>query len=156
MTHFFMTILAHSTFALGVVMQYTAARTRNRRHYQAAERHYSAVLVVLPNHQRAKRARGLLRWRELNDPDGAIADFQDLRLSDPDYHIAYFYEGMALVELGEYREAVFCFSEFLVAAPESRYARSATLQLQSLSHIVDALPPLLSASDKASSVDVDD
>ncbi len=143
MSRFLTAVLAHITFGVGIFRQYTGARTRNRRHYQAAERHYSAVLILMPNYIRAKRARGLLRWRELNDIHGAITDFQDLRQSDPSYHDALFYEGMALIQLGQYHDAAFLLVGFIEAAPTSKWKHSATLQLQSLYAILDDLPKLL-------------
>lgn len=156
MSHFLTTILAHIVFSVGVIRQYTGARTRERRHYQAAERHYSAVLVLRPQYVRAKRARGMLRWRELNDPEGAIADFQDLRISDPNYHDALFYEGMAWVQVGEYQDAVMLFAEFIRVAPTSRWKHSATLQFQSLSAIVDDMPKLIAPPSDIISGEVSD
>lgn len=143
MSGFFTTLLAHIVFGVGVIRQYAGARTRDRRHYQAAERHYSAVLVLIPNYIQAKRARGLLRWRELNDVAGAIDDFRALRQTDPDYHDALFYEGMALVQIGEYDEAAHCFATFIHMDPTSRWKHSATLQLQSLNAILDDMPKQL-------------
>lgn len=144
MSQFLTNVLAHIVFGVGVIRQYTGARTRDRRHYQAAERHYSAVLVLRPDYVHAKRARGMLRWRELNNPEGAIADFQDLRTTDLDYHDGLFYEGMAWVQLGEYQDAAALFAEFIRVAPTSRWKHSATLQLQSLSAILDDMPKLIS------------
>ncbi|PJF44456.1 MAG: hypothetical protein CUN55_03925 [Phototrophicales bacterium] len=139
-------ILVYLTLSVGIIRQQAGARTRNRRHYLAAERHYSAVLVLKPHNTYAKRARGLLRWRELNDPEGAIEDFLDLRQSDPNYHDGLFYEGMARVELGQYAEAASLFRQFIEVAPKSKWAHSATLQLQSLNAILGDIPKQLPPS----------
>ena len=119
-------------------------RTRNRRHFLAAERTLTHVLSLNSQHIKARINRGLIRWRELDNWSGAITDFTRLLDQQSDYHIALFYRGMALYRAGDYRASALDLDTFIRFAPQSRWVHHAAIQLEGLRAIIDELPKLLS------------
>lgn len=131
-------------FSRGIIRQYTGLRTRNRRHFWAAVRHYSLALELNPDHVDSRRFRGLLYWRELNEPRRAIQDFNYLINQDQSHPEAFFYRGMSFVQLSEFESAAQDFMLYLHEQPEAKWSHSARIQLQSLDMILDNMPKLLS------------
>ncbi len=118
-------------------------RTRNRRHFLAAERTLTGVLILNIQHIKARTNRGLIRWRELDNWSGAIVDFTHLLDQQPDHYIALFYRGMAFYRAGDYRASALDLDTFIRLAPHSRWVHHAAIQLENLHAIIDELPKML-------------
>lgn len=140
MTQLLQSLRVYIRFSRGIIWQYTGLRTKNRRHFRAAVRHYSIALRMNAHHFDSRRCRGLLRWRELNDSQGAVEDFTALIRQRPDFHDALFFRGMAYLQLSEFQAAAQDLSTYLQKAPNNRWTHSANLQLDSLRVILKDLP----------------
>jgi regulator of sirC expression with transglutaminase-like and TPR domain len=143
MTSVLRNLRVYIRYSRGIIRQYTGLRTKNRRHFRAAVRHYSIALGINAAHFDARRCRGLLRWRELNDSHGAVEDFSQLLKHRPDFHDALFFRGMAYMQLSEYRAAAEDLTRYLAQAPGNRWTHSARLQLDSLHIILKDSPGLM-------------
>lgn len=135
----------HVRYSRGIIRQYTGLRTKNRRHFRAAVQHYTVALGLNALHFDSRRCRGLLRWRELNDPHGAIEDFSLLLQQKPEFYDALFFRGMAYLQISLFQAAAHDLRTYLRLAPQERWSHSAQLQLDTLTIILENLPDLLSS-----------
>lgn len=148
----FRRVLARLVHGVGTMRRFHALASRHRTDFQAAERWFTRALNLDNGYQLARFNRGLLRWRELDDWAGAIADFTTLLAQNADYVDALFNRAMTYARAGNYQSAIEDFERFLDIAPNSRWARHAYNQLDGLYAIADDLakplpptesPPLL-------------
>ncbi|MBI5930425.1 MAG: tetratricopeptide repeat protein [Chloroflexi bacterium] len=137
--------------SMGTMRRFHALASRHRTDFQATERWFTRALNLDNGYQLARFNRGVLRWRELDDWAGAIADFTTLLAQNSDYVDALFNRAMTYARAGNFHSAIEDFEHFLDSAPESRWARHAYNQLEGLYAIADDLaqplpppePPLL-------------
>ncbi|NJL93231.1 MAG: tetratricopeptide repeat protein [Anaerolineae bacterium] len=115
--------------------------------FQQAEQAFSRAVVLLPGSPLARYERGLLYWRELNQPARAIADFSQIIAQQPE---ALFMRGMAYQALGDYRQAVQDLEAYLVAQPGSRSAANVRSQLAALYSLLEDFPPALESGSNSS------
>jgi tetratricopeptide (TPR) repeat protein len=132
-------VLARMIHSIGTMRRFHALASRHRAGFQATERWFTRALELDTHYGLARFNRGVLRWRELDDWAGAIADFTTLLAQDETYVDALFNRAMTYARAGNYRSAIEDFEHFLEVAPESRWARHAHNQLEGLHAIVDDL-----------------
>jgi tetratricopeptide (TPR) repeat protein len=123
--------------------RFVGLRTHDRRHFLAAEHHFTQALALNGNHQQARINRGVLRWRELDNWAGAIADFTTLLVQYPHHYLPLFYRSMAFCRAGDYHAAVRDLDAFIRADPQSRWVHHAIIQLDGLLAIIEDLSPML-------------
>ena len=122
----------------------------NRFHHKGSflnsEKHLTRILAINPQHDKAQLVRGVVRWRELDDWQGAIKDFgvliQNEALKTLLRAEALFYRSMAYYRGGNYAAAIDDLERILKLAPKSRFAYSAEIQLKSLYLIANELPQI--------------
>jgi tetratricopeptide (TPR) repeat protein len=131
--------LARVIHSLGTLRRFHALASHRRRDFLATERLFTRALALDGTYKLARFNRGVLRWRELDNWAGAIADFSTLLAQDAAYVDALFNRAMALARSGNFHAAVDDFATFLKIAPESRWARHAAIQLQNLQAVLDDL-----------------
>lgn len=132
------------------MQRFMGLRTHNRQRFLDAEHHFSRALQLNEHHYQARINRGLLRWRELDDWEGAIVDFTTLMTEKPHEHLPLFYRGMAYCRAGDYHAAVRDFDTFIRAAPHSRWTHHAMIQLDGLLAVIDDLPKMLGMPSESS------
>lgn len=120
-----------------------------RSHYEAAVSSFSHALRWSPDWVEVHLARGLLYWRELNDPSQAIADFSHVLVLIPDHAEAFFYRGMAHQALGSYPASAADLRSALIYAGPVPWRRNAQRQLSLVESILSELPPALPPSANA-------
>lgn len=140
-------VLARIVHSLATMRRFHALASRHRPAFKATERWFSRALDLDGSYQLARFNRGLLRWRELDDWAGAIADFTTLLAQNPAHVEALFNRAMAFARAGNFHSAIEDFEHFLDTAPDSRWARHAHNQLAGLYAIADDLAKPLHSSE---------
>lgn len=115
-------------------------RSFHRPLFERSAAHFTRAYELNPSNPAALIQRGIVRWRELDDFEGAIADFDRVLLVDRSQADVLFYRAMAHNRGGNYIATVQDLERVIDVAPESRLARDAFVQLQSLYQIMDELP----------------
>ena len=73
---------AYMLYLWGGTRRHIGIRNSNRGEHMAAARAFGRALAVNPRFRPARLARGIVLWRELNQFDEAIADFDTLLAAD--------------------------------------------------------------------------
>lgn len=119
-------------------------RFQHKPSLKTSERLLTRILKMKPQHNKAQMIRGVVRWRELDDWQGAVEDFsvlaQNEALKIELRAEALFYRSMSYYRGGNYSAAIDDLERTIKLAPTSRFARSAETQLQSLYLIANELP----------------
>lgn len=100
-------------YTWGGLHRYFGNQSSIRSEHQAAVRYFTKAHEIDPTFRRALLERGVLLWRELGQPDQALADFNRLLEDDPQFAPALMNRGMVAQNAGRYREALADFEAFL-------------------------------------------
>jgi tetratricopeptide (TPR) repeat protein len=84
-----------------------------RSEHELAVRYFGRAFQIDPSFRRARLERGILLWRELNRPDEAIADFNALLATDPEYGPALLNRAMVTQGRGRYEAALVDLTAYL-------------------------------------------
>lgn len=136
-------------YRLGLWARYVGLRTSERRHFRQAEAHFSRALRAAPDHWQARQARGVLRWRELDDFNGAIQDFTAVLAVRPHHQLALFCRSMAHWRGGNYLAAIDDLEKVIQIDAATRTTQDALAQLQALYDIAEELPQVRQRLDQS-------
>jgi tetratricopeptide (TPR) repeat protein len=107
------TAMARFYYVLAEGYRYFGNRYYLQAEYQHAVDAYTRAIVHQPNYARAYMARGILNWREMGDPQGAILDLTRAYDLDATLIEARFNRGIAYQQLRAYGDAVADFQVYL-------------------------------------------
>ena len=136
----FGSLIAGIAFRLGVWERYLGIRSHDRRYFARAERHFSRAIRNRPDYLQAHLERGIVRWRELDDFEGAIQDFNLVLGLQRDHQKALVCRSMAYWRGGQYAAAIDDLERVVEINPNSQFARNAQTQLKSLYLVASELP----------------
>ena len=109
----FATIQAYGCYWIGIVYHYWGNAYGTVRAYQKAVLWYQRALALDASLTQARLDRGILYWRELDDPRAAISDFNYLLAQDAENEAARFNRAVAYQQLGDHKDASADFQAYL-------------------------------------------
>lgn len=124
----------------GMMLRFYGLRSRKVLAFKRAEQAFSRALILNPHFAQAQYDRGLLHWRELDNPQQAIFDFSAICDVLPD---ALFMRSMAYQSLQAYDAALTDLETFVNRYPQSEWASTAQSQIALLQSIISEAPPQL-------------
>jgi len=112
----------------------------DRQEFQDAIEEYGRAIAINPALRRAYLERGILFWREMNQPRRAISDLTAALELAPGWPEALFCRGLAYAAAGEYPPAISDLSDY-VGTNDRAWRASAESQLMLLRSMTgEALP----------------
>ena len=112
----------------------------DRGEFEDAVAEYGRAIASNPAMRRAYLERGILYWRELNQPQRAIADLTVALEFQPGWPEALFCRGLAYVAAGDYPEAIRDLDGY-IRSDDRAWQASAQSQLSLLRSLTgEALP----------------
>lgn len=112
---------AYVLYLWGGTRRHIGIRNSNRGEHMAAARAFGRALAVNPHFRPARLARGIVLWRELNQFDEAIADFDVLLAADAQDGEALFNRALAYQQAGRYATALQDLTAYLKLPRDDRY-----------------------------------
>ena len=100
-------------YTWGGLHRYFGNQSSIRSEHEAAVRYFTKAYEIDPTFRRVLLERGVLLWRELDQPEAALADFNTLLEDDPQFAPALMNRAMVAQNAGRYREALEDFEAFL-------------------------------------------
>jgi len=134
--------LALYQHALGLMYRYFGSTTGLRSEYAAATERFTRAIDLNPLFARAYLDRGILYWRELDQPRRAIADLTMALDLDPALSEARFNRGLAHQQLHEYAEAVADFQAYLATGEHPYWREFAESMLKELNEWIPSTPAI--------------
>jgi tetratricopeptide (TPR) repeat protein len=99
-------ICAWLVYTWGGLHRYFGNRNHMRSEHAAAVRYFGRAYAIDPTFRRARLERGVLLWRELEQPAAALAEFDALLTKDPNYGPALLNRAMVRQNEGHYEAAL--------------------------------------------------
>lgn len=100
-------------YTWGGLHRYFGNQSSIRSEHEAAVRCFTKAYQIDPSFRRVLLERGVLLWRELDQPEAAMADFNTLLEDDPGFAPALMNRAMVAQNAGRYREALADFEAYL-------------------------------------------
>jgi tetratricopeptide (TPR) repeat protein len=130
----FRTIWSWLIYTWGGLHRYFGNQNDMRSEHQHAVRYFARAYEVDPTFWQARVARAVLLWRELDQPEEAIAEFEAILAEDPHCGPALFNRAMALQELGRFPEALADFEAYLQLPEQQDYDQADAARMVNLLH----------------------
>ena len=106
-------LIARYYYSWGLSHRYVANRFGLEWEYDRAARYFSKAIRWDPGYARAYLDRGILNWRELDNPRQAVHDLTLAHTLNENLTEARFNRGVAHQELGTYDRAIADFKAYL-------------------------------------------
>jgi tetratricopeptide (TPR) repeat protein len=134
-------IMSFVYYRLAVWERYLGLRSYHKPLFERSERHFTRAFELQPRKFDAIIQRGVLRWREMDDYEGAIQDFNFILKVDEENQDVRFFRAMAYNRAGNYPASIRDLELVIEVAPTSRTASDAAKQLRTMYQIMEDLRP---------------
>ena len=122
-------LLARFYHLRGMTWRHWGHRYNDPVAYRRAERDFTRAIEILPTFVQALYDRGLLRWRELADGEGAEADLTRVLELDPKRAEAWFNRALAREVTGDLTGAVADFRRYLSEGDDPQWREISRRQI---------------------------
>ncbi len=129
MKHPFRRLLAHFYHLRGMTWRHWGHQYDDPAAYRRAEQDFTRAIEILPTFAQALYDRGLLRWRELGDGEGAEADLTRVLELDPQRAEAWFNRALAREVMGNLPGAVADFRRYLSEGDDPQWREISRRQI---------------------------
>ncbi len=119
-------IRAYLVYTWGGLHRYFGNKNGLRQEHETAVRYFSRAYKIDPTFRRVRLERATLLWRELGQPEEALADFDALLQEDAEFGPALFGRALILQEYGRYQEALNNLDTYLSLPNPEPYHNEAT------------------------------
>jgi regulator of sirC expression with transglutaminase-like and TPR domain len=133
-------VRAWGWYLLGHLHRSHGLWTRQQAPFRRAEVAFSGALRQRPDWPLPCLQRGILHWRELQNPDQAIQDFTRAMAAPKASAEALFLRAMAYEQVGSYHAAADDLIRYLREYPDEQWSSHAIRQLHMLTTILDDIP----------------
>lgn len=128
-------LLARFYHLRGMTWRHWGHRYNDPSAYHRAEHDFTRAVEMLPTFVQALYDRGLLRWRELADGEGAEADLTRVLELDPKRAEAWFNRALAREVIGDLAGAVADFRRYLSEGDDPQWQEISRRQIAVLEAI---------------------
>jgi len=125
-------LVARYFYSWGLSHRYVANTYGLEWEYETAARYFSKAIHWDPGYARAYLDRGVLNWRELDDPEQAVHDLTLAYRLDEGLIEARFNRGVAYQETGAYERALADFEAYLEAGDHPHWREYAEAMIKEL------------------------
>jgi len=103
-----------------------------QKQFRQAAKHFKTVLQHQPRHADAYYNLGCIYFNNTKDTDQAIANFEQVRLLQPDHPLVYTSLGLCYEQKGEYQQAIQAFKQAVRLAPREKWTETARKHMATL------------------------
>lgn len=125
-------LIARYHYGWGLSHRYVANTSGIESEYEVATRFFSRAIHWDPGFARAYLDRGILNWRELDDPRQAVHDLTLAQALDEELVEARFNRGVAYQEMGAYAKAIADFEAYLRVGVHPHWCEYAEAMIKEL------------------------
>ncbi|EFO81246.1 TPR repeat-containing protein [Oscillochloris trichoides DG-6] len=119
-------------YVWGLSLCYTGNRTCERAFYQAGVVSFGRALRIWPTYAHAYYQRGIIRGRELREPEAAIEDLSQASLLDPTWPEPYLHRGLLQRYHGDPHAAMVDLAYYVTLAEPGYWRTEALQQIEQL------------------------
>lgn len=125
-------LVARYYYGWGLSHRYVANTSGIESEYEVAAHFFSKAIRWDPGFARAYLDRGVLKWRELNDPRQAVHDLTLAQALDETLVEARFNRGVAHQEMDAYKKAIADFEAYLKVGDHPHWREYAEAMIKEL------------------------